>query len=308
MPIVLPAIIPGWPLPTVRGPIQKVAYNGWETGDSTLTHLREIKGLDDMADLRTGDADLPGLDGVLFGTDEEGKKVIELTFITYAKGALNTTDEQDQVSLAATELVAAFQRRRDDVLPLDIHFENGDGEQTVSSIYCRPRKRVLSHKIQAAQVYFESTVTLEAPDPRVYGPQQTNTVGMALGAGGRSYPRIYPYTYGVLGSGGTITVENDGSRESFPVAYVYGPVTNPVVENVTQGKQIKVLLTLIPGDFLTIDFWNRTIVLNDQASRYYAITGQSAWWYLDPGTSLVRFSGGFFESSARLTLNWRSAS
>lgn len=292
-----------------RGRILKIAYPGFETGPGQPWHFQEIKGLDDMPDLQTGDTPIPGVDGMLFGEDSEGKRVIELTLITYADAKLPMPEQQDQVDAAIQLLRAAFQRRRSDDLPFDITYENAAGLQTVRTVICRPRGRVIPHKYEDLQVKAICTVNLEAADPRVYGPEMEASVGLSLGLGRRFYPRIHPWSYGSGGSGGRIAATNDGSRESYPIAVIRGPVKNPGIIHVQSGLRVRVNLELTNVDHLTLDFApnQRMITLNDAASRYYAITGTSSWWALQPGANTIQFVADFYQPEALLTLYWRAA-
>ena len=288
-----------------RGRITKLAYNGWTTGANTK--IRELKGFFDMPDLRTADVDLSGMDGVLFGTDEMGKKVIEATFVSYGDGLSGSAGDHDQISDEIDDLVSTFQVQADDTLPLDATFKNALEEETVLTVFCRPRKRPIPLSPKDGGFSIETVVTLEAEDPRIYGPLMTQTVGMAGGAEvGRTYPRVYPWTYGEGGAGGTIDAHNSGSAKSYPVAYIHGPCDTPRLTHQELNRFVKVNLTLVAGDTLVIDFFHRTITIQGM-SRYYALTNDSDWFWLDPGSNSIQFLGSYYDPLATVTIAWRSA-
>lgn len=306
MPVIVPSVLPTFPVPTAKGPIVGIEYNGFETGVDSDWHLQEITGWDDMPDLVVADSENPSGDGVFFGVDRQGKRVVQLTLVTYGDPALSKPLQRDQHSVSVDRLVRAFQPLVDEELPFTIRYQNTDGEVSEETLMCRPRKRVVPRKTQDVQLTTVATVQLEASDPSKYGPEQSATTGLALGAAGRSYPRHYPWSYGAGGSGGMIQALNIGSRDSFPVATISGPVPSPTIEHVDLGMHVKVGLDLAAEDLLVVDFQAQTITLFG-VSRYYAITGDSDWFALRPGMNNIRYTAAAFLPDTRLTLRWRSA-
>lgn len=104
----------------------------------------------------------------------------------------------------------------------------------------------------------EFSFTLIAADPYKYGPSGTYgpaRLPSATGNPGRSYPRVYPVTYGALGSlptGAAITVPNAGDTASEAIYAVQGPVPGPVIA-LSNGLFIGFTLTLAATDSLIID-------------------------------------------------------
>lgn len=119
---------------------------------------------------------------------------------------------------------------------------------------------------------------------------------LPAGAGleiGRTYDRVGDRVYPaspVLGSG---SVTNLGTAECYPLLRIYGPCTNPVLYNDTQGKALFFTgLTIAAGQFLEIDTREKTILYQGVAtdSRYNTLVfTSSSWWTLSSGVNSLRF-------------------
>lgn len=142
-------------------------------------------------------------------------------------------------------------------------------------------------------------------DPRWYSAAlHTKTFALAPAATGRGFPRSYNYGYGAVATTGAQLIENKGTLPTLPAVRFRGPITDPVLQNVTTGQQIKIALVLGYDDYIDVDFAMHTVTLNGTASRYYAKTGD--WWALQPGQNEIRFLAAAY-SGAVATLAWRDA-
>lgn len=133
--------------------------------------------------------------------------------------------------------------------------------------------------------------------------------GAAVGrAYSLAFSRVYPASP-VLGSA---TVVNAGNTDAYPLIRIYGPVTEPVLDNNTQGKSLAFTgLTLVAGEYLEIDTRAKTILLNSDPtnSRYDKLAfPTSQWWTLSPGNNIVRFHPTTFTDGVTLAnFTWRDA-
>jgi phage-related protein len=136
---------------------------------------------------------------------------------------------------------------------------------------------------------------------------------VAAGAAvGRAYSLTFSRTYPaspVLGSGSFV---NAGDDDAYPLIRIYGPVTEPVLDNNTQGKSLTFAgLTLSATEYLEIDTRAKTILLNgDTANSRYdkLVFPTSDWWWLSPGINLIRFHPATFTDGVTLAeLTWRDA-
>lgn len=88
-------------------------------------------------------------------------------------------------------------------------------------------------------------------------------------------------------------LENDGDYDTPVTIVVSGPCTNPIVSNTTTGKAIKVNLTLIAGETLTIAtaFGLKSITktsggVDTNAMQYLDATDRDFFW-LERGTNTI---------------------
>lgn len=149
------------------------------------------------------------------------------------------------------------------------------------------------------------TFTLVAADPFKYGPTASYgpaRLPAATGNPGRSYPRVYPVTYGAIGAlptGAPITVPNAGDTASEAVYTMNGPVPGPAAVFST-GAFLAFTLTLAATDTLVIDTAAGTAQLNG-VNRLDALAAGSSFPLIPPGGVDVRFTstaGGTDQAAA----------
>jgi Phage tail protein len=124
-------------------------------------------------------------------------------------------------------------------------------------------------------------------DTRFYGLQQVSVeTGEIAESGGLAPPATPPLTISSLGDGaGTVTVGNPGTAAADPVIEIFGPISNPVITNLTQGLALAFRdVTIAEGSFLRIDFDARTVLLEGTSDYRSKIDWSlSDWW--NPGVA-----------------------
>lgn len=104
---------------------------------------------------------------------------------------------------------------------------------------------------------------------------------------------------------GEMTVTNIGNTDTYPTTTFFGPVVNPQILNITTGRTLAFVATLILGDALEVNHRTRVIRLNGVPAP--SLLGPNAdFWPLIPGDNEIHFvhAGG---TSATATINWRPA-
>jgi hypothetical protein len=130
---------------------------------------------------------------------------------------------------------------------------------------------------------------------------------------GRSYDRSYDLSYPASSPIGSVTIDNTGNVSVYPELLLYGPATDPRIENITGGGALVFTgLTLGEGDYLEIDTRQRTILLNGlpTANRYSFLDfAESAWAGLElaPGDNLVRYFPVTYDDGAEAIIRYRAA-
>ena len=150
-------------------------------------------------------------------------------------------------------------------------------------------------------------IPLRAPDPRKFSTETgVVSTGVSKTTGGRTYPRTFPQTYPGGSTSGIASFVNEGDYNSNAQIVITGPVTDPSLEHIEQGKSLRFDITLALGDTLTLDLDTHSVVLNDTASRRNAVDLTSQWFTVQPGTNSIRFLGTT-SGSPTLTVAYRSA-
>lgn len=86
---------------------------------------------------------------------------------------------------------------------------------------------------------------------------------------------------------GTITVDNDGDDDAYPIWTVHGPATALTLTNLTTGETLSLPYTLGSTDVLQIDTrpFIKTLTLADGTSLYGGLDQPSSLWSLPAGVS-----------------------
>jgi hypothetical protein len=170
-------------------------------------------------------------------------------------------------------------------------------------LYGRPRRaKVATDRIVGAN----AQVSLEffGSDPRWYSATlHTETINGGSAATGYGYAKAYDYGYGG-GAGNLVVATNAGSFPTTPSVTIYGPVTNPYIENTTTGETVYFDITLGVGETLVVDFTDKTVLLGGTTSRYN--TKRGTWWALVPGNNSIRL-GGTSAGTPTASVSWRDA-
>ncbi|MBA3844166.1 MAG: hypothetical protein H0X39_16385 [Actinobacteria bacterium] len=154
---------------------------------------------------------------------------------------------------------------------------------------------------------------LRFADPRWYSSTlQSQSVGTPTSSGGMALPVVFPIAFGSGSSGGTMTATNSGRTRTWPQLVVAGPITNPVVANITSGRALYFSsLTLAAGQTLIIE----TNPLGPRAATVGGVSvigsidaSRSAWWGLEVGANSLQFYGdGGYAAGTTLTESHRDA-
>lgn len=111
---------------------------------------------------------------------------------------------------------------------------------------------------------------------------------------GRAYDLTFDRTYPASDPLGTALRFIQGTEETLPFIRIFGPCTQPRIENRTTGKKLEFIssFSLLAGEFLDIDFKEGTVLLNGDTanSRYDKVDSSvSDWWTLIPGNNQIRY-------------------
>lgn len=268
------------------------AFNGLTLGAGTDHHIQKVEGLDPPP-IRIALVDRPEDHGSELWARFFGPRTVTIEGTTAGDSPADIDAKLTAFKRALVPQASAF--------PLEYRFAGADGRL----LQARPtRARVnLAHFARAKA--FGWIVEFIAADPRIYDEaEQEASLGPAPN-NGASFPITFSLNFGG-GVGGETAADNDGDIETYPVATITGPVTNPRLRHVGRDAFVQANLVLASGEELVIDFAARTIERGG-VSYYSSIDPASSWWALDPGTNQVQFLGSGTASGTEALLQWRSA-
>lgn len=108
-----------------------------------------------------------------------------------------------------------------------------------------------------ARMGFNQTavVQLRAADPTFYDPNlQAVVYGVGGGTGAWSFPLSFPGSFGGSTVNQTRTIAYAGTWRTYPIVIIGGPITSPVVINLTTGDKLDFTgITINTGDHYTIN-------------------------------------------------------
>src|SRR5690606_30905454 len=150
--------------------------------------------------------------------------------------------------------------------------------------------------------FFEWTLEWEVDDPLRYGDVISDTTGLPFDTGGLRYP-LYTdgdgddvgfLDYGEFGDEGTVTLENEGSAETWPRFTVTGPLPSGfmLTESGT-GRSLMFTGAVPAGSSLFLDSATGEVTLDGTASRASQLI-RSEWTPIPPGGSVTY---GFYATS-----------
>lgn len=268
-----------------------LTVNGYQIGAGKDLVITEVRGLDDLPELRTFDSPRTNAAGVDFGTDLELGRIIEV----------NAVGRPTTASTVLEALRTALSPAPGTLLV--------DGMPGLPSLLLsgRVRRRKIPTDRELTSGVIRPAFDFECDDPRLYAATETVlTCGPGTASGtGVTPPLTPPITPGGSAAGGNVQAMNAGTRETLPTVRVDGPVTAFSLLNSTSGLKLTYLQSLAVGEWVDIDMDARTVLLNGTASRRAYLEG--SWWSLAPGTSEVFYLPADAAVGSLMTLRFRSA-
>lgn len=127
-------------------------------------------------------------------------------------------------------------------------------------------------------------------------------------------PRIYSqaqYTSAAILSGAPVSLENQGSTESFPTIRINGPGTQPTITGAGRSLAFKSSFSLTAGQYVDVDMHprRRRATKSDDTDVYDQIDWlNTTWWGLLPGLNSCSISWASGNTGASsMVVTWRDA-
>ncbi len=267
-------------------------------GYGTNIRILESNGILDFPD-RIGEVDTFGdrHGGYSTGNDPLGIRPVTMTFAVHHEG-----DDGDLVQATLETMAAAFIKRELDGILVSIR------GTTIRFLKCHAKRYEVPATWEVGHGLARGVVEFQATDPRWYTATDSGVqVGLTESSSGRTYPRVYPLSYGGISESGIIALNNAGNMKAYPVMRIYGPVDTPIVSNITEGKFLKFNLEVPDGEYLEVNLDTHAILLNGESNRRSVLDYSSRWFGFAPGLTDVLFSAAVYDADASLEIDLYSA-
>ncbi|MFD5208387.1 phage tail family protein [Streptomyces anulatus] len=147
-----------------------------------------------------------------------------------------------------------------------------------------------------------SALVFAVPSPYWSGGEVATT--WKTDSGGDFFPFL-PLTVGDSQVLGSVTVDNDGDDDAFPVWTITGPATTVTLTNVTTGQSLVLTRTITGADTIVIDTRERqqTALLNGVTNLWPNLSNASSLWPLETGINelTLTVAGSTSATSVRMT-------
>lgn len=149
-------------------------------------------------------------------------------------------------------------------------------------------------------------IQLTAGDPYFYstdgGDEQSANV-TRVAEGGYVTPYILPVIWEAGGAPTIVTNSGDGNY--YPVITLNDEALNPIITNQATGESFGLNLSMLDGDEVIIDMYNRTVTLNG-SDILGNKTDDSIWWALLPGDNPILLDTDTADDTITAVITWRN--
>jgi phage-related protein len=283
---------------TTLSQVYSFAFNNQVFGGAGSPYqILSVDGLESLPGIRNQDDNRGYHDGMFTGRDFLSGRTISIIFNTFADalGSAQTNYNTIQSTLLP---------QTSGTTPLYFKFPNSP----TSEQFVNARVRALRTSVDPNYTYgyITSQVDFFCPDPNYYDNNLQTAVMTFSPIAGRTYNKTFNYNYGGGSSTITTTISNIGWGTTYPTITITGPITNPIVGDLTSGNSLNFTGTYSALDTLVIDLYNQLITLNGSPARNLLISG--TWFDAPPGNSLYYFTGtGTLAGTTQATVSWYSA-
>lgn len=149
-----------------------------------------------------------------------------------------------------------------------------------------------------------TVITFAAPSPYWTGAEVTQEWRNAEAG---TWLPFLPLTVGDSQVLGSVTVDNDGDDDAFPVWTITGAATAVTLSNVTTGESLTLNRTLTSSDTVVIDTRERrqTALLNSVENLWPALSTTSTLWALAPGLNELTLTVTSSTATTRVAMSYQ---
>lgn len=221
-----------------------------------------------------------GFDGQRASSHNYDGRIIPLVGSVYSDTSFAEFEERRKRLIAATAIKRDSNNRP---LPVRVSFTTMAGQSYYVDCFFDKPDMPMEQPVESSFLIVGTSV-----DPFIYATTGVTSAAISPPSGGGFLvPFVLPFV-SAAAIGGSVVLNNAGSEEAWPVITLTGPLTTPVITNVTTGTYLQLAYTIGTGDQVIVDMHpdNRSITLNG-GSLISTKTNDSNWWSLPPGNSSI---------------------
>jgi hypothetical protein len=232
-----------------------ITFNGGPDSNGVDWIVTQESGWFAAPQIKTSRVDKPAARGSLIGNEYRGSRVIALS---------------GEIAAPDVPTLRASQRKLLGICPSPQSLYQITGaEEDGTSLYAMVK--LDGSIVTQPKSWSTATFSLQlvAPDPRRISTATKSSYAIlsSPGSSGVSYPVSYPVSYGVPGLPAAVAMTNNGTADADMVITFQGPLTAPLLYNVTTGDYIGYSQTLAAGDVVTIDTSSGSVSFNGSQFR-----------------------------------------
>lgn len=211
------------------------------------------------------------------------------------------------------DTLANYIIERDDIFEA---FNPDDGEGTLTivrnntesfTLTCIPNATPRVPERAAAFPQARAQVQLIANDPTILSLTEHSSGAItAPSGGGFTFPATFDIIFEQTASG-SVTVQNAGNIDTYPVITLTDDLTNPIVRNATTGEFFQLNYVSSVGDVIVIDMKAGSVILNGDTNLIQDIVTGSEFWPLVPGSNQIIISTGATTNTGTMSFTWNDA-
>ena len=153
------------------------------------------------------------------------------------------------------------------------------------------------------------TVTMKANDPTCYDPNPIVLTFSGGGGAGMPFPLLVPITFGASAMNATIEMDQLGNADDYPIIRIVGPITNPIITNLTYGMKLDFTgITIGAGVTYEIDlrYGHKTVIELPSTNRVNQLSTDSdlSTWRLVRGDNDVSAQGTSITAATKVLVTY----
>lgn len=250
------------------------------TTEFPFVDIEEVRGLD-SAPFRETTRDHEGTDGGFMDAEFEKARPIILEGTIY--------DDPGHLEIFLDDLKANYAPSTT-LVPFYLKAPN----QIERVLFVKPQGVRYDWDVDRRLGLVRAQFMVYAEDPRLYDNllQSMEVPLSGVAQDGFEFPLEFPFGFGEeVEKAGGATLTNLGNRPTHVEMIIHGPIIDPRIINDRTGEMMRFNITLGADDFLRVNTYYRTVILNDFVNRRSALI-DPYWLTLLPGDTDIRYVAG----------------